>query len=218
MSTLDELKRAADPRTGLVPMVVRKPMMPYAEGQIAGFPPELAVAYEASGTCEVFSGQADAGNVAGPPAGSHAAAFTGTVGAAAAGVPGPVPAVTRYDRRPENSPRAQSVPAAVGGEGTPVESAELPEGWRELPAPKLREIAASLSGRRMVELSAEESVKIIEAAEEGRRVGRGDFGIEGDPRAMAHTAGAVEPPAGEQPAEETKGRRKSGEAKDAGRT
>lgn len=188
MANLDEFKSAADERTGLVPMRVNRDLPPYAEGQIAGFPPQLAMEYEATGDASRYTGGDDGGNVTGPRAGSHA---DSTLYGAGTPVLGAAPRLSQYERRPENSPRSQSVPSAHPGDGTPVEPAQLPEGWRDFPANRLRGLAADLSGRPMVELTVEQAVKLIELAEGGMRVGRGDF-LPDDPAGKAHMAGGDE--------------------------
>jgi len=189
-SRLEELQQAALPNTGLVPMVMKVPLTPYGEGQVVGFPPDVALKYEQAGAAEQFSG-GEGANVTGPRAGSGTPApVPGPHGATGSGV-----AAIRsslYENRPEITPRAQSINSANPGDATPVEPAQLPEGWREFNQTQVRELAAVLSGRAFVELSQDEAVKIIEAAEEGRRVGRGEFGIEGDERLRAHVAGGDE--------------------------
>jgi hypothetical protein len=99
---------------------------------------------------------------------------------------------TLYENRPEVTPRAQSINSANPGDATPAEPARLPERWREFNQTQVRELAAVLSGRLFVELTQDEAIKIIEAAEAGKRVGRGEFGIEGHDGAKAHVAGGDE--------------------------
>jgi hypothetical protein len=190
-SRLEELQKAALPTTGLVPMQMIVPLTPYAEKQVVGFPPEVALKYEQAGAAEVYSGGDEAPNVTGPRAGSFAPApVPGPHSATGSGV-----AAIRsslYENRPEVTPRAQAVSSANPGDSTTVEPAQLPEEWREFSAVQIRELAAVLSGKAFVELSQDEATQIVEAAEAGKRVGRGDFGIEGDPRAHAHAAGGDE--------------------------
>lgn len=184
MPTLDEFKQSANERTGLVPMRLNRAIMPYAEGQIAGFRPEVALQYELTGDAERYTGgedSEDGANVTGARAGSFEPPPT----------PGPAARLSHYERRPENSPRAQSVPSEHPGDGTQVLPAELPEGWREFEPVRLRGLAADLSGRNMVEITRDEAVKLIELAESGQRVGRGEF-LADDPRGKAHRAGGDE--------------------------
>jgi hypothetical protein len=170
--------------------VMKTSVTPYAEGQVVGFPPEVALKYEQAGAAEQHSG-GEGANVTGPRAGSGTPApVPGPHGATGSGV-----AAIRsslYEHRPEVTPRAQSINSANPGDSTPVGEAVLPEGWREFNQTQVRNLAAVLSGRNFVEISQDEAVKIIEAAEAGKRVGRGDYGIEGDERARAHVAGGDE--------------------------
>lgn len=189
-SRLEELQAAALKTTGLVPMEMTVGVTPYGEGQVVGFPPDVAEKYEQAGAARLFKG-GEGANVTGPRAGSGAPApVPGPHGATGSGV-----AAIRsslYENRPEVTPRAQSINSANPGDATQVEPAQLPENWREFNQTQVRELAAVLSGRPFVELSQDEATKIIEAAEAGKRVGRGDFGIEGDERARAHVAGGDE--------------------------
>lgn len=189
-SRIEELQKSALPLTGLVPMVMKTSVTPYAEGQVVGFPPDVALKYEQAGAAEQHRG-GEGANVTGPRAGTGTPQpVPGPHGATGSGVSAIRSSL--YENRPEVTPRAQSINSIVPGDSTPVGEAQLPEGWRELNQTQIRELAAVLAGRPFYELSQDEAIKIIEAAEAGKRVGRGDYGIEGDERARAHVAGGDE--------------------------
>src|SRR5213082_53856 len=118
-SRLEELQSAALPTTGLVPMVMKVAVTPYAERQVVGFPPDVAEKYEQAGAAELFKG-GEAANVTGPRAGTGTPApVPGPHGATGSGVA--AIKSTLYENRPEVTPRAQSINSANPGDATQVE-------------------------------------------------------------------------------------------------
>jgi hypothetical protein len=164
-SDIDQLREKANPRTGLVAVKVLRPFMPYGAGQVVGFPPDVAWSHINLGNVEEYGG-------AGRNEDRRMLGMTGPAPGtgSAPRVPGPRVATrnTRYDRRPEVSPKAQVAPK-LDNEPVLQEQipADIPENWQDFDGASRRRLAADLSGRRYQELSADDATKIIQANIDG---------------------------------------------------
>lgn len=155
---IDEARAAANPGTGLVPLRILKPFMPYRDGDIAGFPPDVAVQHVANQVAERY--KAPKGGEKSEPVPVN---------------PAPVPGLvyqpidkTKYEGRPEISPLAQVAPnVQTGAPERALEKADIPENWQELSVAQRRSLASALSLRKYQEISGEEANAIIEAAAAG---------------------------------------------------
>jgi hypothetical protein len=161
---IERLREAANERTGLVAVTVIRPFMPYGKDQVIGLPPEVAWSHINLGNVEEYSGPEESDDLmvgmTGPEPGSGAAP----------NVPGQKIAtrLTRYDRRPEVSPKAQIAPRLeVDPALQEIQPAEIPENWQDFDGAQLRRLAADLSGRRYQELSVDDAEKIIQANIDG---------------------------------------------------
>lgn len=162
---IERLREAANPLTGLVPVTVLRPFMPYGLGQVIGLPPDVAFAHISLGNVEEYGGPEESDDLmlgmTGPEPGSGSSP----------NVPGGrkvAARMTRYDRRPEVSPKAQVAPRLETDAALQEpQQAEIPEGWQDFDGAQLRRLAADLSGRRYQELSADDAEKIIQANIDG---------------------------------------------------